>query len=164
MTKIARTIKNKPSKNRQADDQLNELLIRRRKLIIKKLTIWILFNVLVALLPFLFRYLGATFSGQMVNLQNILSDGELLLVAAAVASGALGDLIASNQEDALPRVIVGGLCILSLLLSSLCYAFVSALGDLSIAQDTLAISQWSIWIFTSAFATGTGCIILTEAE
>ena len=156
MPKIDRTIAN--------NAKLKEFIINRRKLIIKKLTLWILFNVLVALLPFVFRYLGATFSGRLANWENILSDGELLLVAAAVASGALGDLIASNQEDVLPRLVVGGFCLLSLLLSSLCYAFVKALGDLAIGLNPVAIYQWSLIIFISAFTTGTGCVILSEVE
>lgn len=164
MAKSVKSVTDKQIRTNQAKASLQELIIIRRKLMIRKLTIWVLFNVLVALLPFVFRYLGATFAGRLINWQNILSDGELLLVAAAVASGALGDLIASNQEDVLPRLIVGGLCVLSLLLSSLCYAFVRALGDLSIGVNILAISQWSMWIFASAFATGTGCILLSEVE
>jgi hypothetical protein len=132
--------------------------------IVQKLMLWALFNVLVALSPFVFRALGVRFMGKSVVWEEVLSDGELLLVAAAVASGAIGELMISEKKYITPKLIVSGLCMFCLIIASLCYAFIRAMDKSSVTLETSAIFSWSVWIFMGAFVAGSGCVILSEVK
>ncbi|MCI0524016.1 MAG: hypothetical protein L0Y75_02035 [Acidobacteria bacterium] len=132
--------------------------------VIEKLTLWVVFNVLIALLPFLFRFIGSKFAGRPMDWKTILSDGELLLVASAVAAGAIGELVAKGKNIVILRVLVGGGCVICLTLSSLLYAFIKAQPVTSVPPDTSAIFSYSIGLFIRTFLAGTGCIILSEVK
>src|ERR1043165_4006800 len=64
----------------------------------RKLIIWGIFSVGIAVLPVAFNALSLLTRGQDVGLNALLGRGELLLIAAALAATAAGELFASTAR------------------------------------------------------------------
>jgi|SRR5215218_1771005 len=92
----------------------------------EKLIKWGIFSILFALVPFAFSYGKASLVGPPLPLSELVARGGLLLVAVGLATGAIGDLIGSEGEENLAaRLVVGGLCAIIAVSSSLFYVVVS---------------------------------------
>lgn len=129
--------------------------------VIEKLLLWIVFNVIIALLPFFSRGMAASLNGKAVNWQGILSDGELFLVAAAIAGGALGDLLLSGSKRRMPKIVVGGGCVVCVMLACFLYAYVRANTGAAGKLTPEGIYLLSRNIFIATFFAGAGCMILS---
>jgi hypothetical protein len=130
--------------------------------IMEKLLLWLVFNVIIALLPFAFRAMAALLTERPVDLKQILSDGELFLVSAAIASGAVGELILKGRQMRIPRVLAGGGCVICLMLASFLYAFIRAQSGPTTSLTPDGIYTLSLIMFFFTFLAGTGCLILSE--
>jgi hypothetical protein len=137
--------------------------IRLLEAIAVRLLVWLLFNVAVALVPFIARAGMTLFTGRPVVWKAILSDGELFLVTAAIASGAIGELIAKRKPIRIPGVLALGCCGLCVLLTCCFYGFLRAYIDpTTLSVDAIFIVSLGMFLFT--FMAGTGCIILSEVQ
>jgi hypothetical protein len=59
----------------------------------EKLVRWLIFSVVISLLPLLFRFALEATDGKSPTLSDLLSQGELLLISSAIAAAAVGELI-----------------------------------------------------------------------
>lgn len=124
---------------------------------------WFVFSVVLALLPLAFRFAWQSTSSNTPTVANILSQGELLLVSAAIAAAAVGELVARGRQSPIMQILACGGCIGSVLFSSLYYAVVSTHhSQTPIFEST--VSSISFWMFGLTVVSSAGCISLAETE
>jgi hypothetical protein len=130
-----------------------------------KIQIWILFNVFVALTPIVFHFISYPIRGLRVNVGELLAKGDLLLVTAALAAGAIGDIMFSGSQKSLTpnlkisKTLVCGCCVLLLMLSSLIYAQISTSGT-PLSHEMIV--KFSSTLFGCTFFVGLCCGVLAE--
>jgi len=127
-----------------------------------KILRWLIFSVVIALLPLAFNLLRFSSRGTPLSLLTILSNGELLLISAAIAAAAAGELFASGQNYIKAKLFAGGGCVIVLILASFLFADISvaiASGE-KISQE--AVSTNSIVIFILTVVASGSCVALSE--
>lgn len=132
---------------------------------LSKILKWIIFGVLIGIAPLLVTLLIGITRNQTIDIVNILSNGELLLVTAGIVGAAIGDLLAGNHRFPSLEIVSGGGCVLILLISSLYFADISAAGITSSLSQPLnvnAIEKYSYYIFTSGCISSIASVILSE--
>jgi hypothetical protein len=127
---------------------------------------WLIFSVLVALLPIVFNMGKAYFYGEPVILSSLLKNGELLIISVAIGADALGRIIegGSNQNILkLPRIVATGSCLCLVILSSLFFSLISTdFGNSPV--DPERTSTVSMTIFFLTIITGGSCLYLSEVD
>jgi hypothetical protein len=132
--------------------------------IIEKLVKWIMFSVAVALLPLVFRFLQIVTRGQLPSIQDITSQGELLLISGAMAAAALGEIIMSNISHSILKIISGGFCVIMLLISSFYYADIASYSFNGLALNKGIASEISIITYIFTLISSGSCIAVAEVE
>ena len=132
--------------------------------ILTSLARWLVFTVLLSLVPIGFSALQLLSRGIDLSLREslheVLGRGDLLLIAAILCGGATGELFASGTSYRMLRIIAAGGAILILTFSAMLF------GDLAAAQlsgqavDSLHIERMSTWFFGAAVVSGASCIAL----
>ena len=127
---------------------------------IERLVKWILFSVIISLLPLVADGVnrisqGRSGIGQSV-LTEVLAHGELLLVSAAIAADAVGDLIGSGPEFKMLKYLAGGACLAIILFGSLWYAGIAANSHDGRLLNNGMIARWSASILGLTVLTS-GC-------
>src|SRR5579863_1592711 len=83
-----------------------------------KLLKWLIFTVVVALVPFGIVALDLWDKGDNLFAWSVLwPHGELMLVSTALAADALGDLIASDRPSGSLKIAAGGGCLVVLIIT-----------------------------------------------
>lgn len=129
----------------------------------EKLAKWLIFSVILALLPFAFNYLRLASRGVDPTMAKLLGGGELLLVAAGISAAAVGDLIGSGADRRLAKLFAGGGSIVVLCLASLHFADVAA-ARAAPTFDASVVVWSSQMLFAFAVLGGGGCVALAEAQ
>lgn len=82
----------------------------RRKAMAKRVLVWFLFGAIFGLMPLFAVALKQTFSVDGFDIDELLKDGELLIVSAVLSAGALGELIAAAARGGMDffLTILGG--------------------------------------------------------
>lgn len=124
----------------------------------EKLTRWLIFNVMIALVPLSAGFLGLQLGRHAPSLHVLTARGELLLVSSAIAAAALGELIPAGRARATPKLCAGGSCILLVLLSSLFFAAIQAQHD----ADPQSVLSMSLWLFAGTLLAGFSCVYLAH--
>ena len=70
-----------------------------------KLVRWFIFGVIASLLPFALTCLNLWTSKKSVKIENLFSRGELLLVSTAIGTAAIGELIGTDNKNALLKIV-----------------------------------------------------------
>lgn len=124
-----------------------------------KLLRWLIFSVILALLPLVFNYLHVVTRGGAPTFDVLLGQGQLLLVVAAISGSALGNLFGSGKNWLGGKMVAGGgsLCILAL--SSYYFADITAASS-NLNFHFIAIS--SLAFFACAVGSAAGCVALAE--
>ncbi len=120
---------------------------------------WMLFSVLVALIPLLLRWVALL--SQYMGVSNastlVLARGELLLISTAIAADAIGDLVASSQRNRSAKILAAGFCVLSLLFSALWYATNSTIIDMGGSTNARIVAVGSVVVFVVTILAGGSC-------
>jgi hypothetical protein len=95
---------------------------------------WFFFSIMFGLLPLLTAYIKAISVGPSVSFKDLVARGGLLLVAAGLSAGAIGELIASGREYATLKYLAGGPCILIVVAASLVFMMASDAYTLSLRR------------------------------
>jgi hypothetical protein len=144
-----------------------------------KLLRWLIFGVIVALLPLVVSYLEFIAKKKTPSLEQIIGDGGLLLIISAACAGSFGEIIGSGPRAILAKIISSGGTIIILIMSSLLFAAIlesrstpvcddkrenSATRriDKALAYDDKAVASISIWIFAIGLLPCAACIALSE--
>lgn len=123
---------------------------------------WLIFGVLIALLPLLFSLVSRRNDGQNFAVAAMLGRGELLLVIAGLCSAACGEIIGTGREWPALKIAAGGsaLVILSLATSSYAHIATRIAGNFPVAVET--ICHDSLWLYAAGFLASAGCVVLAE--
>lgn len=124
----------------------------------EKLTRWLIFNVMIALVPLSAGFLGLHLGRQVPSLHTLTARGELRLISSAIAAAAVGELIPAGRARATPKLCAGGSCILLVLLSSLFFSAIQARQD----ADPQSILSMSLWLFAGTLLAGFSCVYLAH--
>lgn len=126
-----------------------------------KLVKWLLFSVIVALLPLVFAWWSTFLSGPIKSFAQVVSRGELFIVSATVCAAAIGDLVGKSHRDQFTTVIAyitSGAAVVILMLSSLFYAnIVNSAGSAAFAVATTSASFYIVAVVVGAVS-----IVLSE--
>jgi len=114
---------------------------------VNKLVKWLIFSVIAALAPLVFHYMSALTTGKEVSFLGPISGGELLLLSVALAAVAIGENYMLGNNHLTRKLILGGLSLLSLLLASYWYAYISTFVGASEAVDRGFVGWGSIIIY-----------------
>jgi hypothetical protein len=129
------------------------------------LTRWIVFSVVIALLPICFAYVYALTiekpdSTAGPSIKRTVVHGELLLVSVALAADAMGEVIGTGQRRRVLKYSAGGGCLICIICSSLYFAVVSV-------QDTPHVDLvfWiSVGLFTLTLLSAGVCKTLADID
>ena len=125
---------------------------------------WVMFSVVIALLPLLFNLLRALGKGEGMSLSRLFSHGELLLVSAAISAAGLGHLFDAQSPAIILRVVSGGACVVVLMIASFWFADISGAWDSNpaVRLNLKVICVGSIIIFTCGVIASSCCVLLGE--
>ena len=110
---------------------------------------WIIFSVVIALLPLLFNLLRNIGRGENIGFVRLFSHGELLLVSAAISAGALGQLFGVGSSLSIIKILAGGSCVTIVMVASFWFADISGayLSNPPVTLNIKAICIGSIIVF-----------------
>jgi hypothetical protein len=128
---------------------------------VKALAHWLIFAVLVPLLPLTYVAFHLAIKGDAVELTALVSHGELLLVAAVLSARGVGEALTAGARSPV-RIVAGGLAFIVYGLASYCYAVVADQPPDSQALPHV-IRVVSLWLYGAAVAAGASCIAVREA-
>ena len=130
---------------------------------LEKVIRWLIFSVLIALLPIGFNYLSMKTKSIPTSLEIICAQGELLIVSAALNAAALGELFGSGPASLMiAKIIAGGVCVIILLLTSLWFADIAATILLNKPLDANIIMKGSLFAFFGTVAASGSSVALSE--
>ena len=127
-----------------------------------RLAKWLIFSVLLALLPLAYNYLHVLTRNGSPSLDVLLGKGELLLVAASISAAAVGSLIGGSKKWLIAKVFAGGGSVLLLGLASLYYVDV-AVPTPGVTLNASVVAKASLLFFAFSVVSGAGCVALEEA-
>ncbi len=123
---------------------------------------WLIFGVVVALLPLIVAYVSRRTDGLVPVWTELLGRGELLLICAGVCSAAYGEVLGTGSELRAFKILAGGICLMALLVSALVYAHITerVASNAPIAMDV--ICHDSLFLYIVGVAASTACVVLAE--
>ena len=127
-----------------------------------KLLRWIIFSVVVALVPLIFNYLRLETRGHEVAVFEVIENGELMLIVAALCAASIGGLIGSSGAFQPLKIAAGGGATVSLMVAALYYADVSAARYSEAVADPASVATVSLTVFLLALVSSGACVALSE--
>lgn len=132
----------------------------------QKLATWLIFGVVIAMTPFIFELLQLIDRGRDASLSAVLGSGQLLLVCAVIAAGAMGELVlvevASNRRFA-KLISIGG-CVIVVIVASLWFGDISATLGSGEDPNPRTITNGSLAVFAATLMTSAACLVLSTAK
>jgi hypothetical protein len=124
---------------------------------------WMVFTVAFAVMPVAFNALTAITRGDPVAYANLVANGELLLISAAISAAAAGEL-STSAEPALPatKSLLIGMSFLVICVASLWFADIASAVRAHEEVDRHAVSVGSTVVFAFATITGACCMTLSR--
>jgi len=127
-----------------------------------KLSKWFMFSVVMALLPVLFNFFFLLATARAPTLTGLTGNGELLLIAAALSSVAIGELIDSKTEKRVWKIIAGGSSVVVLATASLFFAMVATMNDGDGAYDSGIVALASLTIYIVSVTCSGASMMIAE--
>ncbi len=127
-----------------------------------RLSRWLIFGVVVALLPLIATYVSRRTDGLVPAWTELLGRGELFLVCAGVCSAAYGEVLGTGGGLRAWKIVAGGICLMVLLVSSLVYAHIVERISSSAPIAMEAICHDSLYLYLIGVAASTACVVLAE--
>ncbi|WP_281558288.1 hypothetical protein [Thalassomonas sp. RHCl1] len=139
-----------------------------------KFTKWIIFSVLLALIPLISNYAIQLTFDFSPTITSILQKGELSLITVALCATAIGELVASGNQNIIEKLVFSGLCILILIFSAIYFTAIS-MGEYFVlvidGRNTQLISfeanhirNISLFIYCCALVSSGACIRLSGEQ
>jgi magnesium-transporting ATPase (P-type) len=139
---------------------------REDRLMWKKLIRWVIFSVLFSLVPLFANYSVYRITDRTINLELLLSHGELLLIAVGLTGAAIGEVLGSNMGARYGhwKLCSAGGNFLIVVLASMLFAFVCGanLTSTSGNMDMSFVRGASLAVYFFGFITSGCSIMLSE--
>ena len=122
---------------------------------------WILFGVLIALIPIIFHYICLYFDDARPSIAKVIAHGELLIISVGMTSTAIGELLGWKGGKTIYKIIIGGACVILLIFSSLLFSHIAGnSGDISVDK----IEFTSLGLYLSSIVSSTAGILVSTKE
>jgi hypothetical protein len=134
--------------------------------VVEKLVQWLVYGVIVSLVPFLFGFFQAADRNERFTFSLILGAGQLLLVCVAIAAPALGELVPVEvlPERRIMKTFAIGSCTLVVIVASLWFGDISATIQGKSPADPRTVSLGSSIVYVWALASSAWCLLLAEEK
>ncbi len=129
---------------------------------VEKLSRWLLYGVVIGLVPFAFPFIKGAVVGPHVTLVTLFGRADLFLVTATLVAASSGDLIASGKEQALGKIWIGFFCFLVFVLCIVWFGTVSAALDAHEKYDAALTANVSVIFFGIAVVICASSLLLSE--
>ena len=129
----------------------------------KKIVQWLFFSVVIATSPIIFNLFKSLGRGEELSMSLLIGRGELLLISSAICAAAIGELFGSSEGNILAKLIIGGSCLILLILSAMWFADISAAIYSSEYINTDRVSTLSLIFFILSIITSGLSKFFTEA-
>jgi hypothetical protein len=124
---------------------------------------WMMFGVVLSLLPIGASYLGAAAFGKTPDFVKFLGRGDLLLVSATIGAAAAGELFGSRtRAGGGLEVFMAGLAIAVAVLAALLFGVITTAKSLGELPAEGFIAACTTVLFLVGVASGVGCVALSE--
>lgn len=121
---------------------------------------WLIFTVFFSLLPIALNAITIFLIAKDKSLLGVIMQGELLLIATAIAAPSIGFLIGCSPENLTLKIILGFFSTVVLLLSSFIYAIIKVSIILKSSYDANSLILISFMLLgLSILVTGTTLIV-----
>ena len=135
-----------------ADETLKDA---RRRVVIDRLSLWLLFSVIFGLLPVLINFLVGVMSPKGVSVLELFAKGDVLVSSAAISGAATGEMLFANfnEKDRRRRMVLGFFCLLGCVCDGVAYTQVDTSTQLTVTVVSSILLFISL--ITSAICVGT---------
>jgi hypothetical protein len=118
----------------------------RRKALITRLSVWLLFGVILGLLPLIASVIKGAMSPDGLSFTEVLGGGELFIVSAVIAAGAMGELFAGGFKEApiLLTVLAGFWTLLAFAANTMAYMAVSTAPQPTVVHLSLVFFPFTL--------------------
>jgi hypothetical protein len=130
--------------------------------IVATLMRWAFFAVMFAAAPIIANKIGALTEGDPLPLKELLKDGELFLISAAVSAAAIGEVITKTASMLALRIFVAGSSLLVILATTVWFAYIESASRDNETLNTEAIATGSIALFVVGALLGACAMIVAE--
>lgn len=118
----------------------------RREAVTTRLVVWLLFGVVLGLLPLIASVIRGVMSKDAFSFTEVLGGGELFIVSAVIAAGAMGELFAGAFRDS-PRlltILAGFWTLLAFTANTMAYMAVSSAPHSTVMNLSLAFFPFTL--------------------
>ena len=133
-----------------------------------KLMRWLIFSVVLALVPLAFTALRLSTRGDSPSLLTCLlraiSRGELLLIAAILCGRSSGELVGSGTSYRISKTISAGGAVILLMLAALYFADVTAAQLSGQHIEAALVQKVSLILFVCGLFCSASCLTLAELQ
>jgi hypothetical protein len=129
---------------------------------LQKLTRWLIFSVLLALVPIAVSCVVQVAHGKELRISPALAHGELLLITASLCAASCGELFGTAPRYALGKIIAGGLSVLILVLATLLFSEVVSAWASGVPLVESITARTSMVLFCTSVVACGSCIALAE--
>lgn len=132
----------------------------------QRLGVWLFFGVILALLPLILEWLRLMDANRRHGLVAICSNGELLLISAVIAGGAVGELILSNVAHRWMsfKIWAAGSTVVLLAVEAGWYSDVASKLDTNNAADPHTVTYGSLIAFLVTVAASAACLYISATS
>ena len=122
--------------------------------ILRKIIRWLGFTVFLSLTPIFWALIYARFHGLPFTWASVATKGEFFLLTVAISGDAIGEIVGSNAEKAVSKLIVGAILFITLVMSS--FGFVDMIGSAKNGMEVIdaEVLYFSIWFLATAIVAG----------
>lgn len=128
----------------------------------QRLALWLLFGVILALLPLVLDWLRLIDEGAPHGLASVCADGELLLISAVIAGGSAGELILADidQRWVMRQIWCGGSTLFMLAIEAGWYSDIAAKASGGQAVPEATVMQGSLVAFVLTVLASGSCVYI----
>lgn len=148
-------------KQRVTDEQVKDRLY--------KVTRWLLFGVVIGLLPFLFSFVNILASPSSLDSTGwthtrnaLFGRGDLLLIAATLVAASAGDLIGSGREREGGKIVAGFWCLVIFVICVVWYGTIADKIEAKAVYNVGRTARVSLWLFGFSVLCSAGCLLLGD--
>jgi hypothetical protein len=152
--------------NRKGQGKKRKRLRPSKQLVdlLSKLTRWVMFGVLIAIIPLAFAAFHAKLRGEHRTLSDIIGHGELFLITVAIAAGGAGQLHGASTRSRLLDILLGGFLMIVILLATYGFGDVSAAHHAGEQVDAAFVLRASRNLFVAGTVLSAVCICVAGKE
>ncbi|TFI51353.1 hypothetical protein BLD44_026780 [Mastigocladus laminosus UU774] len=124
----------------------------------REVIIWLLFTVVVSIIPLIFDYCAKIITTQQrPKSKDFLCDGQLLLISVAFGAESMGNVLFTGKLYETWQIIIIGACFLTTLCAGILYPFIVNTRQNSTMKDPEFVVRITVILFLCSLGTSLVC-------